>query len=590
MAQNVVVYQPGQRIGDSGAELTVELVNAPAGAGKTWGLCVQLNRDFWQGVDKWQRDPTTPGMRVIISCPTKELIDQYKEMLVKAGLPNRNVIKDIHSDTGSATVRVQLREYFRRLHLAREHPAILLCTHAAMAMERPDEFELDDDGNEVTIWNPEDWTLCWDEAPEMLQFEEMIAPFEHRIWSQYMRVVPFGANLYRVLPALDFPDWYMSVNDKIPTPKDLLRVMGRNRPYDQHREPSKVLCAAVANPHKLVLVRPDEWDQLVSRGPKGGEGWLEGHLNVMIVADPQAYGVYRRVIIMGARVKDTMACILWRALWDTKFVDHPLMKELPQRHTNGKRLRIHYIFEERATRTFMAKKGTGFKTMFLECAAAVARDIEPKKMDNAIWAAPRPREDSLHGVKSEFFRGIRTALAHRGIKLKGNHYQSSLRLPGKSFGLNKFLKRHVVVLLSVLHFTPEQHEMLQSIGLSDEQIDRAFQFNANYQDALRCNLRVTEASPNIGEKGDLEAVAPVGTVHVYVPDRASAEDLAGDFEGCRIERLPDSLIPAEEPKKRFDSRAERQRDYRQRKKLANMLSQQQRDKVQERRHEGDFDE
>jgi hypothetical protein len=135
-------------------------------------------------------------------------------------------------------------------------------------------------------------------------------------------------------------------------------------------------------------------------------------------------------------------------------------------------------------------------------------------------AADRP--GSLHGVKNEFFEPMAKAGA-------GNRpFDSRLRLPGRTHGLNRFRAFDNAALLSVVNFTPNQYEMLHQLGLSDAEIDRSFGHNIVYQDALRCSLR----------ERDLRT-----RVNIVVVDRATADDLGAEFPGCTVKALPLELVP-----------------------------------------------
>jgi hypothetical protein len=106
-----------------------------------------------------------------------------------------------------------------------------------------------------------------------------------------------------------------------------------------------------------------------------------------------------------------------------------------------------------------------------------------------------------------------------------------LRLSGRTHGLNHevYQQTYNVALLSVVGFTPAQYELLHRLGLTDQEIDKAMMMDAAYQDALRCNLRV---------------MASRAPIHITVLDKRIAEDLATMFQNVRVQRYPQTAVPA----------------------------------------------
>lgn len=109
----------------------------------------------------------------------------------------------------------------------------------------------------------------------------------------------------------------------------------------------------------------------------------------------------------------------------------------------------------------------------------------------------------------------------------------------------------------MLRFTPAQNILLQRIGLTEEEVDKAFQFNENYQSAMRSNIRVKddETVPFVNAAGKPDRANGEGEVPVYVIDKPSAEDLISDFPNAPpISQLPPRLIPEAQPKQQSDAR------------------------------------
>ena len=224
--------------------------------------------------------------------------------------------------------------------------------------------------------------------------------------------------------------------------------------------------------------------------------------------------------MMGARCLTHFTALLWKKVWGVEFRDDDRFG-LPREHTlkQSRRLTIHWIFKDRATRAFLARRAQGDDNLFMATCRAIAsfHGHEP-----FLWSAPQPGEGREHGVADTFWRRSRGEPAQA--------FDPMLRLPGRTHGLNKpeFIETCRVALLSVVNFTPAQFDMLYDLELTDSEIDKALAFDVAYQDACRCNIRL------------IDGTRPV---HITVLDEATAIDMATAFRGCRVERYPDHLIP-----------------------------------------------
>jgi hypothetical protein len=159
----------------------------------------------------------------------------------------------------------------------------------------------------------------------------------------------------------------------------------------------------------------------------------------------------------------------------------------PHTVRQSQRLTIHWIYEEPATRAFLARKTPNGDTLFMATCDAVATFYSRQKYKPFLWSAPQPGvdRDREYGVEDNFW-------ARRSRRTKRvNAFNPLLRLPGRTHWLNReaFLKTYNVALLSVPNFTPAQYDLLHTLGLTDIEIDRAMQFDVAYQDMARCNIR-----------------------------------------------------------------------------------------------------
>lgn len=507
-------------------------VAAPAGSGKTreWARAVAQSAEIRPVVPEhafiW---PPSRPYRVIIASPTIELITETAKALAEFGAKNFTII---HSEDGAAgkTVTQKLQAFFSKLKLDQE--CILLITHTAL-INLPTSWQVRDgkDGALRTIFLKDDWDLTIDEAPDVITFLERSWPDLFWLISREVVALEYSASLLLLQP-ID------------PPAQQRLRLIGlggapnREGGYTDYKE----VAAAIASPGKIVLVNVGQWEDLTTdrHVRRNKDLYFGGKIDFAVLILPELFQPFRSFSMMGARLQATMPCVLWPKVANVAFRTHPLQAKLMPRHTKaqGQRLHIYYVFEERCTRQFLARKSEDGKTMFRSMADKVAlffKNIgaKNKKASQFIWTAPLYRADSEHGVKNNFFEPTKRGGFHA--------FHPDLRLPGRTHGLNKFRQYHNAALLSVINFTPNQYAMLQDLGLTEQEIDRAFGHNIIHQDALRCSLRDRDLRTR---------------VNIAVPDRATAIDLGADFPGCQIAGLPADLVPVAAIKRQPGPRAQ----------------------------------
>ena len=83
-----------------------------------------------------------------------------------------------------------------------------------------------------------------------------------------------------------------------------------------------------------------------------------------------------------------------------------------------------------------------------------------------LWTLPQPTDAGE--VKDRFWRG------------RGMAFEPSLRLPGRSFGLNDYRHHTALALLSVTNFAPQQYALLNRLGLPPDAVTDAFAFTTLY--------------------------------------------------------------------------------------------------------------
>jgi hypothetical protein len=511
------------------ATLVILIVVAPAGMGKTHHWTRTTAR-------RGERRPAilAPGepLHIILAGPTIDLIEQIATDLAANGL-RAPVVTTLHSRNTKGGITPAMKKYYAEVEPERD--AILLVSHSAiLANPLPPE--------------PGEWHLVFDEMPECIKFLQIDGQVTYNHLCRIIEATPLGnTGLVALSPHGDLRSmaWLARIAINQPTDGGLVHYQD--------------LALALLHGH-AVFCPQNQWEELtVTQWVPGVCSQHNGHLDVLILVPPHWFRLFRSVTMMGASRLSHLTALLWNRIWQVEFRDDP-RNGLPRHHTAGqcRRLTIHWLFKERATRAFLARKAATGETMFLATCAAVASFYGDREF---LWSAPQPGEDREHGVANDFWMK------------RGKAFSPLLRLPGRTHGLNRpeFLRTHAAALLSVVNLTPAQFDLLHLFSLTDEEIDRALAFDVAYQDMARCAIRLTN------EHTDCP---------ITVLDEPTALDIALRFPGCRVLAYPSDLVP--QPLQRKGKRgpppsghrlssAEKSRRYRQR------LAEEKRRKREERR-------
>jgi hypothetical protein len=466
----------------------VWLIIAPAGAGKTFSWALEIAA---RGVRRPAVMLPHRVLHVILASPTIELIDQTAKALAANGL-TAPIVTVIHGEVAKEGVANAMRRYFSTTPA--DHDAVLLCSHAAIL------------GTPLPP-DPQNWCITFDEMPEAIAFLSIDAPDTHFHLTRHVTATDLaGGKMCHLAP------------DRDEFAMERLARIARNRPFDAGLVHLQELARALIGGH-TVLVPAVQWHDLTTPRPARAKAF-GGHLDVLTIVSPTWFREYCSVKMMGARCSTHLAALLWRKIWNVDFREDDGFG-LPRRHTlqQSRRLTIHWIFEERATRSILARRAQGVDKLFTETCRAIAAYYGDEPF---LWSAPQPGEDREYGVADTFWR--------RGYGEPTHAFDPMLRLPGRTHGLNRpdFIETCNVALLSVVNFTPAQFDMLYDLELTDSDIYKALAFDVAYQDACRCNIRLVNGTR---------------PVNITVLDEATAMDMAAAFDGCRVERFPDHLIP-----------------------------------------------
>ena len=383
---------------------------------------------------------------------------------------------------------------------------ILVCSHAAVL----------DLG--LPPINASDYDLFFDEVPDCYSFAARQLDDGIRWVQNLIEATPYRKGVLRLQPAIGAEarlDWI------------------RKNPHGcEVNALFSDLAAHLLDPQRHIFVLENRWADITqSYSPHA----FAGEIDVLSILHPDRFKSWQTMTMMAARADHTMTHLLWSRLFNQRFSEHPLQTGLPSQHTNGDRLLLRYFRQDRATRAMLARKAENGGSMQVAMCRSVAAHFNGRPF---LWTLPQSGLDG--GVRDNFW------------KADDGAFRPKLRLPGRSFGLNQWREHHNLALLSVINLSPSQYELLDLLGVPPDDVFEALSATILYQDLCRSSLR------------DPAATEPIECI---VPCLASAAALARLLPGCRVQIMPEHLIPKlAEPQKRGPkpsgtamSEAERQR-------------------------------
>jgi len=351
------------------------------------------------------------------------------------------------------------------------------------------------------------WHLFVDEMPPGFEPFHMSIPDTHTFLTKHLTILeqPLIDDV-AVVSAADVK----ALNRLSETKDDALKIY-------------KDLVDAVLDEDQLVCVSKSIFGALVSAEK------TEGAISFFSILRPNYLDGFSSVTVMGANLKDCELYLLWDKLMNVSWKAHPeLTKALAYtKHGNGQRLTIKYLIEGNWSKDFASRPFNGHSIFDEVCSL-----MENELGDDFLWQANKDVGDHQFGY--------------------------GLRLPAKSHGLNRpaFLKCDNVALVMAINHQKAASDFLMKVGFTQEELKTVLQYQNEYQAMMRCSLRDHKAT---------------GDVTVTVVSKGSALWLAERFEGCIVERINNDLPEPKTVGRPLNAEkmtaAEKQRQYRQRKKL-----------------------
>ena len=194
------------------------------------------------------------------------------------------------------------------------------------------------------------------------------------------------------------------------------------------------------------------------------------------------------------------------------FSDHTAINKALryQSHNNGSRLLIKYLTDGKWSKTLRNRK------IHSDDDPDVANDICGAYMDLC------QQEAAKHSKLPPLWIG--------NNDIRGDEFEGE-RLKNVPHGMNRYKKHDVCCIFSALNPPQAHRKFLQDLcGMTEREVRRALLSQTAYQSCGRGILRDPDST---------------GVFLLIVPDRDTAEDIAGYYPGCRIEKLDSDI---EEPK------------------------------------------
>lgn len=462
----------------------IHYISAPAGSGKTH----QLERYAATMAGSEKR-------KILIAQPTRDLIRQTAVNLRRSNpdLPVKTIYSSANRDAVIPLIEAHMA------NADKNRGQVLLISHEALKRLPP--------AHRIH------WDLFVDEIPAIFRCIPLKIVKTHRHLTDHIVLEDIAAGISAVRIAEGH--------------EADIAALKRNESDDELLDHFRDIATHLLDGNRTVMVETAAYQELLD-GRKA-----QGEVNFFSILRAEFVAGFNSVTFMGANALETELFILWGALGDAEFVPHPhLAKGLRyDRHQNGDRLTIHYLFEQEwsINRSLVVSDETGLTLL-----------------------------DGIGDYVQRFFAGQRFLwVANKAADMR--MFDQNDRLPPVSHGLNKphFMNCHAAASIIALVHDNASAKFLGMLGLTPQQVRTIICYQAEYQAIMRCSLR------------DPDAIAPVT---IIVPSRASAEWIAGKFDGCAVSKLETGLDwerrKIGRPKAvRAMSGAERARKCRERKKL-----------------------
>ena len=351
-----------------------------------------------------------------------------------------------------------------------------------------------------------------DEELQVVKHGSFKIPHTHKIITDCIELEAYDAIFGRVI---------------ISDPDQLELLIAKNKAGDELYERFREQAQILNNPHWESFVNAEHFEKLM-------EGYIQ-QLSIHSVLSPDVLDGFASVTMASANFRDTLVYRLWRlqGVWFQE--DRHLSQALRfQKHENGHFIMIKYLtdrpWSRKLQRTPRGPDSENSQTVLTTMIQAVEDEFGEHPF---LWQPNKSVGDGVFGSHAR-------------------------RLPNLPHWLNDYSDYDRIAFLSAVN--PKTDHFRRFLAsrrrLMPDAVRRAIYGSAVYQSVMRTSIRNPESSTK---------------KTLIVPDAIAARYLEEAFPGSQVEKLQTGLFESEGQTKRgrprkYDTRSEQEREYRQRKK------------------------
>ena len=458
--------------------LTIHYVDGLCGSGKTHSLSRYISQ-------QWDH-----GSKYMIITPSKKLADQiYKQLNEGYVIEN---ISLIHSDNSSNVV-TDIMNTIKTINLMGK--GIIICTQ--QVFPRIPHFE-----------HKGSWTLIVDEIPNIEDYYSPSLPYNYDLVTKYLEIdEEITPTLYRLKLKANESDLDPDAQNVIPFKgKETAQASARsfvNRSADSIDVIIKPILQHMLQ-HHACFTHKEHWDKIVinqqvtsDKSVDMTHGNASNKLYFLTLLQPEVYLGFDKVIMMGANFEQSLLFKYWHDYKHVEFeVCNPIKNQLRYDcYQNGYRLTITYFQEENWS------KYSGHKLI-----EGVTREA---------YFARRVQEE-MQGLSYVYMSNKDSVV----------DFLTGTQIPVISHGINDYMDIDHIYFAPALNRQPMHSAMLNALGIDSIYITRASAHEIAHQGIMRTSMR------------DPDATRPVTA---FVPDRATAEELARQFPNCTIRAIDGAI-------------------------------------------------
>ncbi|NVK20869.1 MAG: hypothetical protein HWE30_19500 [Methylocystaceae bacterium] len=330
------------------SNIAIKLVDALAGAGKTYNAC------------KWAVERASAGQKVMIVQPSIKLLQQteadLKPMIKASGqhVPLRRFDTDaLDGQSVTKSVMTFLKDY------PQGRSVIAMMTHQA--------FDL-----LPYFHRAQDWVVIYDELPVVDMDLTMRVPRSHNMFMGYVQPV-------------DQSDDYCKL---IARENNGLRKFTRGD--DDVYQPLQSFAHKMLDEHWNVYAIKLNYHDVVI----GNDLEKKTKLSLFAILKPTKFKDFRETVIMGACAMESVMYRLWSS-WGVRFEEHSeIMAGLQyHQHNNGNRLNVHYFSDEAWSKNLRDKTMEESDTTVMD--GMLSELMVRLKDQEFLWVANNDVEDNV---------------------------------------------------------------------------------------------------------------------------------------------------------------------------------------------------